>query len=106
MSEAEFKHQKNLFIDKSAGGKFLNEFNENCSKLQDYCDTLAAEVDARKDIIHLLTDAYTSCTASISQLVQTIKVIGGPLLPYMVSIFTYMDRIFFRTGNVERVNFR
>ncbi|KAI6652263.1 hypothetical protein LOD99_7279 [Oopsacas minuta] len=59
--------------NKSDGGKFLNEFNENCAKLQDYCDSLAAEVDARKDIIHLLTDAYTSCTASISQLVQTIK---------------------------------
>ena len=61
-------------LDKSAGGKFLKEFNENCAKLQDYCDSLAGEVDARKDIIHLLTDAYTSCTASISQLVQTIKV--------------------------------
>ena len=65
-----------LLLDKSAGGKFLKEFNENCAKLQDYCDSLAAEVDARKDIIHLLTDAYTSCTASISQLVQTIKVLS------------------------------
>jgi len=44
------------FTDKSAGGKFSEEFEEASQKLQEYCGLLHTEVDERTTILEMVIE--------------------------------------------------
>ena len=63
-----------LHLDKSAGGKFSNEFEEASQKLQDYCECLGIEVNERINILEMLRECQDYLNLRLSDFQNTTKV--------------------------------
>ena len=61
-------------LDKSAGGKFSNEFEEASQKLQDYCECLGIEVNERINILDMLRECQRYLTLRLAEFQHTTKV--------------------------------
>ena len=62
-------------LDKSAGGKFSNEFEEASQKLQDYCECLGIEVNERINILEMLRECQKYLTLRLAEFQHTAKVL-------------------------------
>ena len=61
-------------IDKSAGGKVSQQFEEAAQKLQDYCECLGIEVNERINILDMLKECKVFTAYRISELERTTTV--------------------------------
>ena len=60
--------------DKSAGGRFLEEFEETSLRLQDFCTCLGVEVNERSNIMTMLKECKVYHASKLAELQATAQV--------------------------------
>lgn len=80
------------FADKSAGGRFSEEFEEASQKLQEYCGLLNIEVNERTAILEMIIE----CTDEQKQIYSKVQTVYEVL---RVNFFHLLIHVSYRNTN-------